>query len=122
MADAQMIGGKVRAFSEQTHLCTRKGIRRRKLLRTCRDGNKRSHIERLVDMEPARFSICSDSPVIIDTIRCIGALLYLTDEQPFADRVERACGDEERIPFLGRYVTHNFKEGIVLDALPKFTL
>ena len=120
--DRKMIDGEEIARGKEAYLCPRNNVNRRSRGGMLRDGSELCHLERLFDMEVAWSSVRADAPVVIDAVRCIRVLLYLTDEDALADCMERARRDEEHIPLLDRHTPYDIEQTIILNTAAKLLL
>lgn len=78
------------------------------------------HRQRLRDVQGARLSVRAHAAVIVHAVRHVGILLDLRDDDPLADRVQRAGGNEEHVTLVHRRSVQHLGEGVVLDPALKF--
>ena len=70
-------------------------------------------------MELTGFAVIADTVIVVDSVSCVGAFLYLGKENALADCVERTRFDEEEIALFDLYFINVFGEGVVFDGIPE---
>ena len=78
------------------------------------------HIERLLDVQLARFAVFVDAAVVVHAVSDVGRLLHFADEATAADGVYGARRDIVCLVRLDFHAVEHFFEGILFDAPPDF--
>ena len=85
-------------------------------------GHKSGHVQRLFDMQRARFSVRAEPAVIGNAVGAVAVLLDFGNQDAAADRVQRSGFDEEYIALVGWDGIDHLGEGVVLDPAAEFFL